>query len=172
VETEPESNPTATPAELVEKYALADAPTLEAAKPPVRVAGRILTLRLHGKAGFAHISEHGHHSDNRSYEPKQRRYPHDNLQDHQPALEPGNFMPGACLYGIDRLGFGPVQMIGHQQQQPAHGRVMLLANPSQHRNILGRLARFHCRFNFRGHHPAPSQSKATLNYESQADHRG
>ncbi len=50
---------TATPAELVEKYASADAATLEAAKPPVRVAGRILTFRLHGKAGFAHISGSG-----------------------------------------------------------------------------------------------------------------
>jgi lysyl-tRNA synthetase class 2 len=50
---------TATLAELVEKYSSADAATLEAAKPPVRVAGRILTLRLHGKAGFAHISGSG-----------------------------------------------------------------------------------------------------------------
>ncbi len=50
---------TASPTELVEKYASADAATLEAAKPPVRVAGRILTLRLHGKAGFAHISGSG-----------------------------------------------------------------------------------------------------------------
>jgi lysyl-tRNA synthetase class 2 len=50
---------TATPAELVEKYAAADHDSLEAAKPPVRVAGRILTLRLHGKAGFAHISGSG-----------------------------------------------------------------------------------------------------------------
>jgi lysyl-tRNA synthetase class 2 len=50
---------TATPAQLVEKYAPADAAALEAAKPPVRVAGRILTLRLHGKAGFAHISGSG-----------------------------------------------------------------------------------------------------------------
>src|SRR5258706_4079375 len=50
---------TATPAELVEKYASADAAALEASKPAVRVAGRILTLRLHGKAGFAHISGSG-----------------------------------------------------------------------------------------------------------------
>jgi lysyl-tRNA synthetase, class II len=50
---------TATPAELIDKYALTDAPTLEAAKPPVRVAGRIVTLRLHGKAGFAHIAGSG-----------------------------------------------------------------------------------------------------------------
>jgi lysyl-tRNA synthetase class 2 len=50
---------TVTPAELVEKYATANAAALEAAKPPVRVAGRILTLRLHGKAGFAHISGSG-----------------------------------------------------------------------------------------------------------------
>jgi lysyl-tRNA synthetase class 2 len=46
---------TATPEELFEKYGSADATTLEAAKPAVRVAGRILTLRLHGKAGFAHL---------------------------------------------------------------------------------------------------------------------
>ena len=50
---------TATPAELVERYASAEAASLEAAKPPVRVPGRILTLRLHGKAGFAHISGSG-----------------------------------------------------------------------------------------------------------------
>jgi lysyl-tRNA synthetase, class II len=50
---------TATAAELVEKYTSVDAAALEAAKPPVRVAGRILTLRLHGKAGFAHISGSG-----------------------------------------------------------------------------------------------------------------
>jgi lysyl-tRNA synthetase class 2 len=46
---------TVTAAELVEKYASADAMALEASKPPVRVAGRIVALRLHGKAGFAHI---------------------------------------------------------------------------------------------------------------------
>src|ERR1700722_4557550 len=46
---------TATPEELFEKYGSADAVTLETAKPAVRVAGRILALRLHGKAGFAHI---------------------------------------------------------------------------------------------------------------------
>jgi lysyl-tRNA synthetase, class II len=46
---------TATPPELFEQYGNADAATLESAKPVVRVAGRILTLRLHGKAGFAHI---------------------------------------------------------------------------------------------------------------------
>jgi lysyl-tRNA synthetase class 2 len=50
---------TATPAELVEKYTSADAAALEAAKAPVRVAGRIVALRLHGKAGFAHISGSG-----------------------------------------------------------------------------------------------------------------
>jgi lysyl-tRNA synthetase, class II len=50
---------TATPLELVQKYASADAAALETSKPPVRVAGRILTLRLHGKAGFAHLSGSG-----------------------------------------------------------------------------------------------------------------
>jgi len=43
----------------LEKYASADAAALEASKPPVRVAGRIVALRLHGKAGFAHISGSG-----------------------------------------------------------------------------------------------------------------
>jgi len=50
---------TATAAEIVEKYTSSDAATLEAAKPAVRVAGRIVALRLHGKAGFAHISGAG-----------------------------------------------------------------------------------------------------------------
>jgi lysyl-tRNA synthetase class 2 len=43
----------------VQKYASAEAAALEAEKPPVRVAGRIVALRLHGKAGFAHISGSG-----------------------------------------------------------------------------------------------------------------
>ncbi len=46
---------TATPAEVVEKYGTRTAAELDAERVPVRVAGRILTLRLHGKAGFAHI---------------------------------------------------------------------------------------------------------------------
>jgi lysyl-tRNA synthetase class 2 len=50
---------TATPAELVEKYTSADAAALDAATAPVRVAGRIVALRLHGKAGFAHITGSG-----------------------------------------------------------------------------------------------------------------
>ena len=50
---------TATPAEIMEKYGERTAAELEAAKVPVRVAGRILTLRLHGKAGFAHILGQG-----------------------------------------------------------------------------------------------------------------
>lgn len=50
---------TATTAELIEKYSAADAATLETAKPAVRVAGRIVALRLHGKAGFAHLFASG-----------------------------------------------------------------------------------------------------------------
>ncbi len=50
---------TATPAELVEKYSSRTADELKAEKVAVRVAGRILTLRLHGKAGFAHILGQG-----------------------------------------------------------------------------------------------------------------
>ncbi len=43
------------PEEIFEKYGTAEAATLETARPVVRLAGRILTLRLHGKAGFAHL---------------------------------------------------------------------------------------------------------------------
>ena len=46
---------TATPDEIVSRHAEKDAPALELECVDVRVAGRILTLRLHGKAGFAHI---------------------------------------------------------------------------------------------------------------------
>jgi lysyl-tRNA synthetase class 2 len=52
-------DPTATPGEIVARYAEASATELEAKRPSVRVAGRVMTLRLHGKAGFAHISGDG-----------------------------------------------------------------------------------------------------------------
>jgi len=48
-----------TPKSIVGGFASAEAAALESAKPPVRVAGRILTLRLHGKAGFAHMAGSG-----------------------------------------------------------------------------------------------------------------
>ena len=41
------------------RYGRACGRALEAEAPSVRVAGRILTLRLHGKAGFAHIQGAG-----------------------------------------------------------------------------------------------------------------
>jgi lysyl-tRNA synthetase class 2 len=50
---------TATPAQIVAVHAPSDAATLEANRENVRTAGRILTLRLHGKAGFAHIQGDG-----------------------------------------------------------------------------------------------------------------
>jgi lysyl-tRNA synthetase, class II len=50
---------TATPAELVATYGSQDAQTLESQHINVRVAGRILTIRLHGKTGFAHIQGAG-----------------------------------------------------------------------------------------------------------------
>ena len=50
---------TATPAEIVERYSQRSTAELDAEKIPVRVAGRILTLRLHGKAGFAQILGQG-----------------------------------------------------------------------------------------------------------------
>jgi lysyl-tRNA synthetase class 2 len=50
---------TATPADIAAQYGARSAEELEAAPAKVRVAGRILTLRGHGKAGFAHIQGQG-----------------------------------------------------------------------------------------------------------------
>lgn len=50
---------TATPAQIVAAHAQSDAANLDANRISVRTAGRILTLRLHGKAGFAHIQGDG-----------------------------------------------------------------------------------------------------------------
>ena len=50
---------TDTPAALVEKFSEAPATELEANKREVRVAGRIVSLRLMGKAGFAHLQGSG-----------------------------------------------------------------------------------------------------------------
>jgi lysyl-tRNA synthetase class 2 len=50
---------TSTPAQIVATHAQSDAAALESQRVNVRTAGRILTLRLHGKAGFAHIQGDG-----------------------------------------------------------------------------------------------------------------
>jgi lysyl-tRNA synthetase class 2 len=50
---------TDTPAALVEKFSTATAADLEANKSEIRVAGRIVSLRLMGKAGFAHLQGAG-----------------------------------------------------------------------------------------------------------------
>src|SRR5260370_125054 len=50
---------TDTPAALVEKYGQASGPELEASKREVRVAGRMVSYRLMGKAGFAHLQGSG-----------------------------------------------------------------------------------------------------------------
>jgi lysyl-tRNA synthetase, class II len=50
---------TDTPAELVEKYSQKTGPELEAEKREIRLAGRVMSLRLMGKAGFAHIQGSG-----------------------------------------------------------------------------------------------------------------
>jgi lysyl-tRNA synthetase class 2 len=50
---------TDTPAALVEKYGNSPAAELEAHKREVRVAGRIVSYRLMGKAGFAHLQGSG-----------------------------------------------------------------------------------------------------------------
>jgi lysyl-tRNA synthetase class 2 len=48
-----------TPEEILDRFAARTSDELNAEKVPVRVAGRIMTLRLHGKAGFAHIQGAG-----------------------------------------------------------------------------------------------------------------
>jgi lysyl-tRNA synthetase class 2 len=50
---------TDTPAALVDKYAEKSAAELEADKHEVHVAGRLVSLRLMGKAGFAHLQGSG-----------------------------------------------------------------------------------------------------------------
>jgi lysyl-tRNA synthetase, class II len=50
---------TDTPAALVEKHAQSTAAELESAKSEVRVPGRVVSLRLMGKAGFAHLQGAG-----------------------------------------------------------------------------------------------------------------
>jgi len=50
---------TQTAAQIVAQYGNCSADELKAGAVQVRVAGRILTIRLHGKAGFAHIQGDG-----------------------------------------------------------------------------------------------------------------
>ena len=50
---------TETPAALVEAYAATPGPELDRDKREVRVAGRIVSYRLMGKAGFAHLQGSG-----------------------------------------------------------------------------------------------------------------
>jgi lysyl-tRNA synthetase class 2 len=50
---------TATPADIIAKHSARSAEELEAAPEKVRVAGRLMTIRGHGKAGFAHIQGQG-----------------------------------------------------------------------------------------------------------------
>jgi lysyl-tRNA synthetase class 2 len=50
---------TATPAEIVATYGPQDVSELESRRIAVQVAGRIRTIRLHGKTGFAHIQGAG-----------------------------------------------------------------------------------------------------------------
>jgi lysyl-tRNA synthetase, class II len=50
---------TASPADLAAKYAQATAPELESNKVEAAIAGRIVSYRLMGKAGFAHIQGGG-----------------------------------------------------------------------------------------------------------------
>ncbi|HEV2490021.1 MAG TPA: lysine--tRNA ligase [Candidatus Acidoferrales bacterium] len=48
-----------TPAEIVKEYGQRTKAELESSPVNVRLAGRILTIRLHGKAGFAHLQGDG-----------------------------------------------------------------------------------------------------------------
>jgi lysyl-tRNA synthetase class 2 len=51
---------THTPTQILEQYGTKSAEELEAGRVPVRVAGRVVMQRLHGKAGFVHIAGGGH----------------------------------------------------------------------------------------------------------------
>ncbi len=51
--------PTHTPAQILAEYSSRSAEELESRRIPVRVAGRVMTIRPHGKAGFAHLSGGG-----------------------------------------------------------------------------------------------------------------
>src|SRR5204863_35496 len=82
----------------------------------------------------------------------------DDLQYHQAALQAGDLVPRAGLDGRRSIGFGPLQMIGGQEEQAAHGRVVLLTNPPQHRHILRRLARLDGGFDLGRQNSAPAQS--------------
>ena len=50
---------TATISEIIAAHGARDAATLESQRVDVRLAGRILTIRLHGKTGFAHMQGAG-----------------------------------------------------------------------------------------------------------------
>ena len=50
---------TASPAELAAKYAQATAAELESNRVEATIAGRIVSFRLMGKAGFAHVQGGG-----------------------------------------------------------------------------------------------------------------
>lgn len=50
---------THTAPQILERFGARDAAVLDADRVGVRVAGRILSLRLHGKAGFAHLGAQG-----------------------------------------------------------------------------------------------------------------
>ncbi|MBI1737900.1 MAG: lysine--tRNA ligase, partial [Acidobacteria bacterium] len=45
--------------DVLDRYASRTKESLEAEKIPVRLAGRLMTIRLQGKAGFAHIQSQG-----------------------------------------------------------------------------------------------------------------
>jgi lysyl-tRNA synthetase, class II len=50
---------TETPSGAISRYGEKSTAELEAGRPPVRIAGRLVAMRLHGKAGFAHIAGQG-----------------------------------------------------------------------------------------------------------------
>jgi lysyl-tRNA synthetase class 2 len=49
----------ATVPEIWQQFGETTAEELEALRPPVRIAGRVMTVRLQGKAGFAHLQQGG-----------------------------------------------------------------------------------------------------------------
>jgi lysyl-tRNA synthetase class 2 len=55
----PRYDPTHSLPQIVDEFSKRTAEELEAGRVPVRVAGRVITIRPHGKAGFAHLQSNG-----------------------------------------------------------------------------------------------------------------
>ena len=83
----------------------------------------------------------------------------------------GDFVARASLQRSGGVRFRPAQMIGGEQEQPAQRRIVLLANPAEHRDVVRGLARFRRRFDGGWDDLPPAQREAALNNKRQPDDR-